>query len=124
MTRSTYAIVILRNAYTPDLQGIGRPQVVAAGLTAEEASEKIDELDNDDYYTSNGEAGRPEYILIEDCGVEEGETLGHDDGSLYDWDRIDCNREDDGDKCGECLSCIEGMIEQDRDIIIASSVKF
>jgi hypothetical protein len=123
-TVTTYAIVKIANAYAPDIQGIGRSRVVACGLTAEAATERIDELDNDVYVTSNGEAGRPEYILIEDYGVEEGQTIGHEDGSMYDWDRIDCNHEDDdGDKCGECQSCIEGMITQDQELVRGMAVE-
>lgn len=115
---STYAIAIIRTAYTPDLQGIGRPRIIESDLTATQARSRMAELDAEPYCTSNGEAGAPEYILIEDHGYEVGQTIGCEDASEYDWDLIDCTHEDDdGNKCGECQSCILGMINQNKEAV-------
>jgi len=122
----SYKIVVLRQAYSPDLQGIERPHFLSEENsqddlvidTIEDAKDKIEELDNEIYVTSNGESGRPEYLIVDD-----NYTIGYDDMSNYNWDDSDCDRGADGEACGECADCIQLMINQDRQGVINNKVE-
>ena len=126
MTQSTQcAIAILPNYYGPDIQGNNAVNFLTtddsnASMilydTIDEAQDAIDELEDDTYYLSHGEAGRPEYVIVED-GVADYISDGRNgDMSNYRWDENDCKK-NNGDCCGECPECIEMMIDQDRDYI-------
>jgi hypothetical protein len=130
MTTSTktYMIAILRNVYQPDLSGLGtvrfyheepndqhHPEYYS---TIEDAQEQIDMLEDDSYYTCNGEAGAPEYIIVDDDIGDYILDGRNGDLSNYDWSDCGCERGDDNDCCGECQECLEYMIDQDRQYIL------
>jgi len=110
----THQVVIIRNMYQPDSQGLGAPKIVAEG-TLETCREYITEAENNIYVTSNGEAGAPEYIItpVLTC-YNLGDRVGYEDGSMYDWYAVECKNTDlGGNVCGECTACYEEMIAQD-----------
>jgi hypothetical protein len=121
-----YKIVVLRQAYSPDLQGLEQPYILAEDNgqdeliieTIEGAKETIKALDDDIYVTTNGESGRPDYVIVPDHY-----TIGQDDGSNYNWDDCGCTKGQDGQACGECAACIELMIKQDRNDVQNNRVK-
>jgi hypothetical protein len=103
--------------YQPDYAMDGAPTIVFDG-TLEECREWIESAENETYYTSNGEAGAPEYIIIPSISfLSVGDGVGHEDGSMYDWDDVVCEQEEEdnysGYPCGECRACMEHMMEQD-----------
>lgn len=82
--------------------------------TPEDAQEAIDKLEAGSYCLSHGEAGRPDYYILDDSDADYIIDGRMGDLSNYDWESIDCDNLDaDGNACGECNSCIEGMIDQD-----------
>ena len=127
-TAATYAIAVLRNVYGPDLQGDRTIRFVhddetrkddyTAYDSIEAAQEVIDEKESGTYYTSNNEAGAPEYVIVE-AGVADYITTGRGgDMSSYDWDDCECdNRDANGNTCGECSVCIALMIDQDIELV-------
>ena len=111
MSKSTqYAIATIPNYYMPDIQGNNA-----------EAQSAIDELEDETYCLSHGEAGRPEYVIVDDCVADYIDGGRNSDGSNYDWDDNDCDK-NNGDCCGECQQCIEMMIDQDREYVKANAV--
>ena len=121
-----YKIVALPDFFLPDIQGRNRPVVVRSDETGAEryfdtldgAREAKGELESGRYDCRNGEAGRPEYHIVEADFV-----IGHEDGGNYDWDDCDCTAGEDGEACGECNECLALMIEQDRDMVIAAAIE-
>jgi len=116
-----YKIAILRQAYSPDMQGIEHPTFLAEDDgqgdwtgDLDVAKARVEALDGDTYVTTNGESGRPEYII-----VPEDTEIGHESLDMYNWDDNDCtaNANNDSTPCGECAQCIDMMIDQDRDMI-------
>lgn len=128
-TKNLYAIAILHNYYGKDTP----PKLYAAdenntGVdgydvfdTIGEAAEMVDEWNTDDYVCAHGEAGRPDYYIVEDHDAEYVSGGRGGDESNYNWDDCDCDR-NDGDCCGECNTCLELMIEQDRQYIIDNAI--
>ena len=118
-----YQIAILRQAYSPDMQGIEGPRWLLEDNSQDtpeffealaDAKNRVEELDGEVYVTTNGESGRPEYII-----VPEDTEIGHESLDMYNWDDNNCtaNANHDNTPCGECAQCIEMMTDQDRDMI-------
>ena len=119
----SYSIAILRDTYEPDIQGLGYVSFVCddqqertAYDDIEEATNKINQLDNEVYITKNGEAGRPEYLIVTDEVATYIETGRNGDMGNYDWDSAACD-------CGECNECLDMMKIQDRLYIKNNSQK-
>jgi len=124
-----YAIAILHNYYGAESQA----KLFAAdenntGVdgydtydTIEEAEEIIEGFNSDDYILAHGEAGRPDYYIVEDHDAEYVSGGRGGDESNYNWDTCDCDRKN-GDCCGECDTCLELMVEQDRQYIIDNAI--
>jgi hypothetical protein len=122
-----YQIVVVPNFFDPDIQGNNRPTFLCRdGRRGDEellfdsiadAKDLIMELEDGTYCLANGEAGRPEYYI-----VEAGYDISHGDQGNYDWSDNDCTNGDDETCCGECSECIEMMIDQDRERVIANAV--
>lgn len=119
-----YAIAILRSVYQPDIQGAGSVrwvmdddgQSIRIYDSVYDARAARDDLDSDVYVCQHGEAGRPEYIVL-DQDVAEYVDSGRDgDGSNYDWDDVECCR-NDGHACGECDTCLSAIRDQDRSYV-------
>jgi hypothetical protein len=99
---------MLRNMYQPDIQGKGRPYYIDGYYdTAEEAFEELRKLEDEPYYTSNGEAGRPEYIVI-----DEDESIDFE----VDFSGSDCD-------CGECVACQSHITETIRKVYRNNAIK-
>ena len=121
----TYMIYAMPNFYEPDLAGNNQPYLLTIDGTAEpecfvaiqDAQDRIDELESDVYVTANGEAGRPEYVIVDHDPLE----AYHDDRSYYNWDGCECLH-DDGYCCGECSSCISWMIDKDGETVRAAAI--
>lgn len=118
-TQKSYAIAILRNVFMPDIQGMRSVRFVSDEQyqteyydTFDEAKEKLEELDNDIYCTCNNEAGRPEYVIVDEDVADYIQSGRNSDGGNYDWDGCDCTR-NNGDCCGECQTCLDHMIDDD-----------
>jgi hypothetical protein len=120
----SYVIAILRDAYTPDLQGMRsvrfyterddntHPELYD---TVREAQEQIDTMESVTYLLSHNECSRPEYLIVEDSTAQYILSGRDGDDDNYDWDSCDCNkRNDNGDCCGECQRCLTNMIDEDR----------
>ena len=118
-----FSIAVLREVYGPDIQGHGavdflrsqdgRDDVEAFAL--EEARDMVGELDDEVYVTSNGESGRPEYVVVsydDACWISEGRNS---DMGNYDWEGADCD-------CGDCRNCTKMMINQDRDYVLRNKI--
>jgi hypothetical protein len=126
MSDQKYKIVAVPNFYEPDIAGNNRPYVVCEddGQTerifdsVDDAEASVDDLDSDIYVATNGEAGRPAYYI-----VEAGYDISYDDQGNYNWDGNNCTDGDDDSCCGECDKCIEMMIDQDRDRVIANAIE-
>ena len=106
----SYTIVQIKNVYHPDIQGIGRPRIYEENgerqefETLDEAFAKIDEVESESYRTQNGEAGAPDYYVLESVGFLEEKCLDE-----YTWDGCECEH----DCCGDCLECQEHMMRED-----------
>ena len=118
-----FSVAVLREMYSPDIQGHGavdflrsqdgRDDVEAYAL--EEARDMVGELDNEVYYTSSGESGRPDYVVVSyDDAMWISEGRNSDMGN-YDWEGSDCD-------CGDCRNCTEMMIAQDRDYVLRNKI--
>jgi len=107
-----YIVVSIGDYYSPDLEGKGAPKVVYDSESVEDCFEWIEDKENNTYYLSHNEAGRPIYYVLEDYHLSVDDRYGYEDGSCYDWEDIDCNKLN-GEACGECQACISAMIEQD-----------
>lgn len=129
-TNKQYAIAILRNAYQPDMQGLGAVHFEMDDnqrninlYSLDDAKARIEELDGDVYVTTNGEAGRPDYYIVDEVTADYIETGRNSDMSDYDWDNDPCTSHDnDGNACGECKECIDMMINQDRQLVQSNAV--
>jgi hypothetical protein len=132
MSEKTYMIYVIPNFYEPDIQGRNQPHLLLeAGDEPEyfdtvgDAQERIDSLESDVYVTANGEAGRPEYVIVDHDPLE----AYHDDLSYYNWDGCECPHADDepdaeeGYCCGNCHTCCDHMIDQDRETVRKSAVE-
>ena len=118
MSNKLFSVAVLREMFSPDIQGHGavdflrsqdgRDDVEAYAL--EEARDMVGELDNEVYYTSSGESGRPDYVVVSyDDAMWISEGRNSDMGN-YDWEGAACD-------CGYCKICFEMMIAQDRSYI-------
>lgn len=115
-----FMIAILRSMYHPDIQGKrsvrfvtetpDNPTDVKYFDTIDEAKNEIDTMENELYLLSNGEAGRPEYIIVDDNDGDYILSGQSGDRSNYDWTNAKCC-------CGECSKCLDMMIDQDRKYI-------
>ena len=114
-----YRIAMLREAYLPDLQGMRRPIIIdEAYETLADAHAAVAALDAEVYVTTNGESGRPAYLIIDDVAADWVEGGRNQDASNYNWDddRACTNT------CGECNECIDMMIRQDRRYLRMSQI--
>lgn len=104
----TYKIVELKNTYTPDLQGDRQPIVLdEAYENYTDTQDAVYELDHEVYVTSNNEADRPDYLIVEEIDADYVEDGRNMDMGNYNWSESECD-------CGECSDCCEMMISQDR----------
>lgn len=109
-------IAILKHAYHPDLQGDEMPRIYEEEFdTLEDATERIEEWNNETYYLSHNESGRPTYVVVEDVDADYVEGGRNEDMSNYDWDGAAC-------ECGECNKCISMMIGQDRGYLLSNAL--
>ena len=113
---SKYSIAILLNVFdTPEervtiqWETDDRARLVEYD-TLVDAITRRDELDAECYVTHSYEAGRPEYVILDDTDAEYVRNGRNGDMSNYDWEDADC-------ECGDCRECREMMQEQDRDWI-------
>jgi hypothetical protein len=121
--KTTYAIAILPDYYEPDIQGNNRVRFIEDNNgdteyydTIHEAREAIEQLENDRYYLTHGEAARPDYYVVED-GIAAYIMEGRGgDMSNYDWDDADCD-------CGDCNICIDMMMQQDREYVVDNATE-
>lgn len=86
----------------------------------EDAKETVKKLDEETYHTANGEAGRPEYLIMSEKDYEK---LKHkqEDGNNYMWLESEClaGRDYEGNQCacGKCKDCIIVMENEDIEFI-------
>jgi hypothetical protein len=125
----SYMIAILRDAYTPDLQGMRQVRFYDEMTehaeqydTIKEAQEQIDKIQGETYCLSHNETGRPEYIIVDDSTAQYIMDGRDSDLGNYDWDDCDCDK-NNGDCCGECQTCLTHMIDEDRLYIKANIAK-
>ncbi len=118
-----FYIAILGNYYLPDIQGersvrwASHEQGEAMPFDSiEEAKAWIEEAESDVYVTSHNEAGRPEYMVVDERVYDYISGGRNQDMSNYDWDGAECD-------CGECETCIDMMIDQDRDYVRGEAQK-
>lgn len=111
-----YAIAILLDVYdTPEervtiqWETDDRARLVEYDTLAA-ARRRRDELDAERYVTHSYEAGRPEYVILDDTDAEYIRSGRNGDMSNYEWEDASC-------ECGDCRDCREMMQEQDRDWI-------
>jgi hypothetical protein len=124
MSNQQYAVAIIRNYYQGSVPtqavSFDRPDDGRAEYTTytlDEARERVAELDGEVYVTDNGEAGRPEYVIVED-GIADYISSGRNmDLSNYDWDDCSCKAGDEGQCCGECNECLQLQYDQDEQYI-------
>jgi len=119
MSNKLFSVAVLREMFSPDIQGRGAVDFVRsddgqndieAYSSVDEARARVAALDNEVYVTSAGEAGRPEYVVVsydDACWISEGRNS---DMGNYDWEGAACD-------CGDCKICFEMMIAQDRSYI-------
>ena len=123
MSNKLFSVAVLREMFSPDIQGHGavdflrsqdgRDDVEAFAL--DEARDMVGELDNEVYYTSSGESGRPDYVVVSyDDAMWISEGRNSDMGN-YDWEGAACD-------CGDCKICFEMMIAQDRDYVLRNKI--
>jgi hypothetical protein len=126
-----YAIATQRNVYQPDYQGLG-----AAGWLMDqdgdpllfgsqpEAAAHIDSLYDTPYCTVNGEAGRPDYWIVDEDAVNTVQAC-HEDLSQYTWpeDCADWDCAQDGNVCGSCSRCLLYMAGRDEAVLRGSLVE-
>jgi len=109
-----YKIVKLRNMYVPDLQCRRQAEILEGAYdTIIDAQCAIDDLQDAIYITDNGEAGAPEYIILEDVDADYISSGRGGDYSNYEWDGCTCGKGRENNPCGECDACIQCMINQD-----------
>lgn len=109
-----FAIAILKNVYTPDIQGESQPrfysddhgEIIYFDTTAE-AKAQIAEWQNDRIVLSHNEHSAPDYVIVNDVTADYIRDGRNQDMSNYDWDHADCH-------CGNCQTCFAMMINQDR----------
>ena len=113
---TNYSIVILLNVFdtseereTIQWEMDDRARLVEYDTLAD-AITRRDELAEALYVTGSHEAGRPEYVILDDTDAEYLRSGRNGDMSNYDWADADC-------ECGDCRECREMMQEQDRDWI-------
>ena len=118
MSNKLFSVAVLREMFSPDIQGLGAVDFVRSqdgrddveAYALEEARDMVGELDNEVYYTSSGESGRPAYVVVSyDDAMWISEGRNSDMGN-YDWEGAACD-------CGDCKICFEMMIAQDRSYI-------
>lgn len=76
------------------------------------ARDVVTGLDQDIYVTGSGEAGRPEYYILEERDFDYMRSGRNGDGGNYDWGNCDC-KADKGDCCGSCETCCLAMCDED-----------
>ena len=128
---TTYSIMMIRNSFQPDMQGIGAPQIVRdndnnplQGLTLDKARDAVRELDQEIYVTSNNESTRPDYYIVDDDTADYIDSGRNADGGNYDWDSWEnaCQSPRDGRACGECQGCIELRRGEDQAYIRKNAI--
>lgn len=129
MKNKTYSIAILRvHAGRPwdklnlvDWRRDELGDIAVYNLQA--AKDELADLHNCVYWTSHGEMGRPEYIILEAADADYLSSGRNMDMGNYDWDDCACQHADEaGDPCGECNNCIGCMANQDRDYVRDNAV--
>lgn len=116
-------IAILKHAYHPDLQGMEQPEIYCEENTdipvdfetLEEAKAQIEKWNDETYYLSHNESGRPTYLVVENVDADYVRSGRNQDMSNYDWDDADC-------ECGECNVCCSMMIGQDREYLTQNAL--
>lgn len=123
-----YSIAILKDIFRPDIQGKRQVGWITDDNgapiqydTIGEARVAIAERDSAIHYTEHNEAGRPDYVIVEDLTVDYICGGRNGDMSNYDWADNSCTRHK-GECCGECNECITMMIDQDREYIHNSAI--
>lgn len=129
----TYKIAVVPDYYRPDTRNAVRISDYDYE-TIDAAQEYIDDLEDDIYVTSHGEAGRPAYLILSDSDAEWISSGRNGDGSNYDWNGCECEHannapadynpgpDDEPYCCGECRSCIGHMIDADRFYVECNAV--
>jgi hypothetical protein len=113
----TYKIAELGNYYSPDIQGRRRVRISEETYeSVKEAESEINRKGSEIYRLTHNEAGRPDYYIIDENVAEYLETGRNYDLGNYYWDNADCD-------CGECDTCCQMMINQDRQYVINNSVE-
>ncbi len=117
MSNANYRIAKLGQYYQPEIQGRDKVVILDDGYdTIAEAKAAIAALEGETYYLANGEAGRPDYYIVDNNVADYLETGRNYDMSNYDWDNAECD-------CGECNKCCAMMIEQDRQYVRNNKVE-
>lgn len=115
--KMSYQIVTLKHYYQPDLQGKEQPSFNDEYYDTVADAEKVARKLNDEtYYLDHNESGRPDYAIVNERDAEYIRSGRNEDMSNYDWDGAECD-------CGECRTCFEMMIIQDRDYIRSNAEK-
>lgn len=113
---ATYQIVTIPNYYEPDIQGKNAVKISDEIYDSiADAKERIEELEDGTYCLANGEAGRPDYYVVESVDADYIASGRNEDMGNYDWTDADCD-------CGECNACCGMMIDQDRDYVQSNAV--
>jgi hypothetical protein len=89
--------------------------------TIDEARVVVDNIADYTYYLSSGEAGRPEYMIVDDEIASYITSGRNSDGGNYDWIGCDCDKQD-GKPCGDCDDCLAYMSDEDRDYLRNHSI--
>ncbi len=117
-----YEIAILGHYYHPDLQGKETPRIHCDERnnpieydSLEDARAVIDEWNDDVYILSHNESGRPTYLIVANVDGDYIHDGRNGDLSNYDWDDASCT-------CGECNTCFQMCIAQDREYLLGSAV--
>lgn len=113
---TTYKIATLPHYYHPDIQGNERPRLDGDFDTIKDARAEINKRESETYYLQHGESGRPTLLVVDERTADYVECGRGQDMSNYDWDNAECG-------CGECNTCFEMMITQDRDYLRSRSEK-
>lgn len=111
-----YQIATLPHYYAPDIQGQEKPRIDDEMYdTIDEAKAAIAELEDGIYYLDHNESGRPTYVVVDDVTADYIASGRNEDMSNYDWENAKCG-------CGECSTCFDMMIGQDRDCLLTAAV--
>lgn len=128
MKNEKFVIVSIKNVYAGqimtsspirflldrgDLAEMVSTPAQATSYDLDAAKERMEELDEEDYVCGNGEAGRPEYLIVSEDDAEGIFSAGADNN--YPWDDCHCEDGEDGTPCGQCEECFEFTADVDAD---------